>query len=346
MNKTLWLIIPFMLVMAGCSNPGMDRKSLPDPKIVDSLELFLSVENHPLNRPDFMEVLPDGRLAILDTKTNKVQIYKPDSELDRTFGGRGKGPGEFVAPRGLFVVDSVISVNDVAMMRFNQFNLDGSFLHNYITERASFFGTVSPGEPYEYYSVANGEQGNLIRYHNTKTDSAYYFGEALATNPPPTTDSEAFLKSAADGKVPDAIKNDLNLYYKNGSLYVFLKSYSRLHKYRNGQLDWEKTIELPVNRLIFENFTESVLESKNAFGILRYIHDMTINNKTVFLLWNAAGDYPQQIVRVNSEGRITGIYKLPEKKRFSFSSLAVDLDNSWIYLAVSPIGEVYRFNIP
>lgn len=42
-----------------------------------------------------VDVLSDGRIAVLDQQAQRVQIYGPDGAYQRSFGGPGNGPGEF-----------------------------------------------------------------------------------------------------------------------------------------------------------------------------------------------------------------------------------------------------------
>ncbi|MFW6089204.1 MAG: hypothetical protein ACODAB_05590 [Gemmatimonadota bacterium] len=42
-----------------------------------------------------VDVLSDGRIAVLDQQAQRVQIYGPDGAYERSFGGPGNGPGEF-----------------------------------------------------------------------------------------------------------------------------------------------------------------------------------------------------------------------------------------------------------
>lgn len=55
-------------------------------------------------------VLPDGRIALLNSGAARVQIHGADGEHLRTMGGPGDGPGEFQAPRWLTVRgDSILA---------------------------------------------------------------------------------------------------------------------------------------------------------------------------------------------------------------------------------------------
>lgn len=336
-----------LLILAGCSSEpesgnAPDIQSAPRASI-DSLHLFVGPStNKTISRPIAVEVLPDGKIAALDVKLNKVLLFNPDGSLDRALGRRGKGPGEFVAPRALQVRNSTINVIDVALQRVNQFDPKGTFIRNYPLEReASHFGFVATGDSMEYYTVANGLNGKLVGHHNAATGEARYFGEAVVTDPPPTTDKQAFLNSTANGKVPAAIRNDLNMDFQEGKLYVYLKNMSRLHKYEDGKLMWDKKLDHPANDAIFANFAEDVQSGSSAFGVLRYIEDLTATPDHIYLLWNSTGERPQTIVKINSEGGVQEIFELPSSEKRSFRNLAVDSKKQVAYLSDSRAARIY-----
>lgn len=313
---------------------------------IDSLELIVSpTTNQEISSPEFMDILPDGRLAVVDPDQFQVLIINSDGNIENSFGRRGKGPGEFVAPRVLAVRDTVINAIDMDMQRVIQFDLNGNFIKNYSLEReTSFFGGVALGKEMEFYSVANGYNGKLVGHHDASTDSSDYFGEAPVENPPPVNDRQSFRSSAIDGEVPEAIRNDLSMEYNNGNLYVFLKNLSRLQKYTNGNLAWDKELWLPVNDIIFDNFAEDA--SQSGFGVLRYIIDLKTTDDSIFLLWNDTSEHPQTLVQIDTEGEVQSIYELPKYgEHQSFTNMAVDSDNNRLYLCDSQAAEIYSVEL-
>lgn len=339
------------IALLGCSEDqeaiSVQDISRVDQIQIDSLDIFLSVVEDDIVRPSQIKVLPDRRLAILDTKQTEVLVYKADGTFEHRFGGRGKGPGEFIAPRGLNVTGSTIDVVDAGLLRINQFDFDGNFIGNYRTQtESSHFRFIVPGNDREYYTVANGAQGKLVDHRFSDEDSVQYFGEAMVEDPPPVSATDPFYSSVTNGEIPDAIANDLMMVFKDGDLYVFIKAFSRLQRYSDGKLVWDEKIDMPVNKVIFNTFVESVKQSESNFGVLRYLADLTATGENIYLLWNRTSEHPQQIVKVNKEGEIGTIFQLPSIEGRSFQSLTVDEIDNRIYLSDSSAGEIYRFTIP
>jgi len=334
------------LLAIGCSSNNDTPKPQDFSEIAktsfDSLQQVVDPGNTMISKVTAMDVLPNGNLAILDSGQKKVLLLYPNGKHYTTFGRSGKGPGEFVSPRGLDIYSSTIRILDVGLHRINQFSITGQFIQNYNIEReASFFGFVALGDSTEYYTVANGRNGKLIGYHNAANDSVGYFGKAVVNNPPPVSNKKAFKQSVDAGEVPKAISNDLVMDYADGNLYVFLKSHSRLQKYHDGNLLWDTKINHPANEDILENFIEDVQSSSSAFGVLRYIEELKATQDNVYLLWNGN---PQTIVKLNKLGKIQRVYKLPELKKPTFTSLAIDTINKRIYVGEFAFGRVYIFS--
>lgn len=340
----LWLTC--VLALSACAPADTPISEVPRTP-VDSTTVFLDPADNNLDSPFRIDLLPDGRLALLDPAQYRVNIYHPDGSLDFHVGREGKGPGEFVAARGLDVTDSYINVNDVSTLMIHQFNHEGTFIRNYITERESFFGFVAPGKKRSYYVVANGSRQALIRYHDTETDSFRYFGEPVAGDPPPPSDTESFRSAAADNKVPGAIANDLVMEYHGGHLYAALKNLPFLRRYTGGNLDWETEIDLPSSRARKRAFFEA-FERPNPppYREVRYLPDMAATDRGVYLLWNGSGDHPQQVIRLSTSGQIRHIYELPRgEDRAFYSSLAVDEERGRVYLLDPNAAKVTCFNL-
>lgn len=347
-SNTCSLLIALLFIGITATNCTSDNDSQSQdlsnitPVEIDSLNLFLNPIDHDISSPFALDILSDGRLAILDPDQKEVLIYQSDGSLDTQFGREGKGPGEFVQPRGLFINGSTVNVIDPGLQRVCQFDLDGNFMQNYNIKRdASFFGFVATGDSMEYYTVANGYNGGLIAHRDAATDSVRYFGEAVVEDPPPVNDRNAFKDAVANGEVPEAMRNDLLMNYAGNHLYAYLRAESRLQKYRDGNLVWDKEIALPVNEVIFDNFVESVQQSSTAFGILRYVDNMFTADENIYLLWNDTSEKPQQVVQVNTEGTVENIYRLPDYERMYFSSIVVDENSDRIYLSSPQSAEVY-----
>lgn len=76
---------------------------------------------------------PDSAVYVLDSGFQKVAVFNRDGTLRRLiFGGYGRGPGEFVFPRGLSVFSKgTVAVLDMTLDRITIFDTSGSYRNSF-----------------------------------------------------------------------------------------------------------------------------------------------------------------------------------------------------------------------
>lgn len=340
----VYVMVAFLLVLLSCVREEAGLAEVPR-IAVDSTHVFLSPQTHGLSSPFRVERLPDGRLAVLDPDLFQVRFYHPDGSLDFHVGRQGRGPGEFVAPRGLSINARYVNVLDLSTRMVSQFSHDGTFIRNYIVEREEgFFGFTAMGEGQSYFTIANGRDGHLLRYRDADTDSSRGFGEPLAVDPPPVSQSERYQQAAAAGEVPEALKNDLLMEHHEESLYVVFRNVPLVRRYSGFRQDWEREIDLPVNDIIFEEFVQAFQGAGTPnFRAVRYAEDLAVTDRGFYLLWNAGGEYPQQVVEMSHDGTMRQIYEINSETDLWYHALEVDEERGRIYLLASSAAEVRCF---
>lgn len=74
------------------------------------------------------DVAADGTIFIVDGTIPVVRVFGADGRYRRSFGRRGRGPGEFQQPYRIVVQDSLLVVYDRALGRLGRFDTAGSHL--------------------------------------------------------------------------------------------------------------------------------------------------------------------------------------------------------------------------
>lgn len=97
----------------------------PDAKIAKPLRL-----QTPLGQPTGIACDPaTGRLFVVDTTAHRVNVFNRDGTLESSFGGRGRGDGEFNYPTLLWrTADGRLYVTDSLNFRVQVFDARGRFL--------------------------------------------------------------------------------------------------------------------------------------------------------------------------------------------------------------------------
>lgn len=82
----------------------------------------------------------DGRIYVLDAKTQQIHVYRPNGEFEKTFSRKGSGPGELGQANGLLTApDGTIWVHDHGNWRITVFTADGAYQRQ-IPANARFYG--------------------------------------------------------------------------------------------------------------------------------------------------------------------------------------------------------------
>lgn len=78
-------------------------------------------------RPQEVLINEDGQLYLLDFDEARVILYDTDGSQIKTFGRKGKGPGEFGLPMGMFYQKGKLYIQDMLTQSISVFSKDGSF---------------------------------------------------------------------------------------------------------------------------------------------------------------------------------------------------------------------------
>lgn len=134
-----------------------------------------------------LDVMSDGRIAVLDGQAQRIQIYGPDGRYERTIGGPGSGPGEFSsAPAALLVGrGDTIVVPDMGNQRISLIPPEG--------DASSFPLQMDQGIPIGFKMAEDGaliSQRRPMNFGNPSTGTA---------------ENDLILKQDYDGTVTDTL---------------------------------------------------------------------------------------------------------------------------------------------
>jgi 6-bladed beta-propeller len=84
--------------------------------------------------------LPDGRIAIADAGTHRIDVFDARGRRVRSMGREGRGPGEFTHPAWIGVRGDTLQVWDMVQARLSLFDTAGRFIRTDppVTDMGSF----------------------------------------------------------------------------------------------------------------------------------------------------------------------------------------------------------------
>lgn len=344
--KTTGSLLILAFVLGACSSGEVENENMQEAAQIDipyeNLDPFLTFQEDSLAVPGSIKFLNQDTVAVFDYELSSVRIYSTEGKLLNQMGKQGKGPGEFAQPAGMRVAENSIFVLDYGTSSIHEFEATGDFKkdHSYEGEMMGLAQTSVLGSG-EYLSTVNGTDGYLLEY-KPSSDSSFYFGEALV-EPSQTMNLQKFKKQAQNGEVPDLFKNTALTGYDSQNFYAFLQSFSRLQRYdRNGELIWDKDLDLPINQQIFSNFVETNkdMEGNNVYP-LAHASGMQITEEAIYILMNVPDGEKQMVMTIDKNGDTQKIYRIGSEES-SFNNFTLNPAEDMLYLIDSSMGNIYR----
>lgn len=129
-RKSKWVLVGALALLTACA-PGEDaigearRPTLRGATltVIDSLDLQ-ETDSVFASKVNAIVLQKRGQLLVADAGVGRVLEYSRDGRLLRTFGRRGKGPGEFSSPSWMVVLgDSLLLVKNGPAFRIEAFDL-------------------------------------------------------------------------------------------------------------------------------------------------------------------------------------------------------------------------------
>ena len=180
-----------------------------------------------LNRPSDLLVSDNNELIISDSSDHCVVLFRTDGTFIRRIGQKGQGPGEFIRPSKVSLLDHRLLVADSGNYRIQILTKSGESVKTHRFTKSSLLGLgalVFFTNQGDYYYSTNGlASSNLIVHCSIKGEKMARFGKIFGEKKLYVDMSTALIKK---GKIPDRYKNKVipAVEPENGSLYCIHRS--------------------------------------------------------------------------------------------------------------------------
>jgi hypothetical protein len=115
----------------------------------------------------------DGSIYVVETRSNRVQVFSSTGAFLRQWGRLGNGDGEFGRPDGIAVgVDGTVYVADGGNNRIQAFTREGSFLRKW--------GSRGYGDS-QFHRPTSALLGYILRFCSTRLYCSAWENKSLST---------------------------------------------------------------------------------------------------------------------------------------------------------------------
>jgi len=297
-----------------------------------------------LANPCDIAISSEGFIYVLDSEDNNLKMFKRDGTFSKCIGRKGQGPGEFVRPWAISIIEDKFWVVDAGNGRVQVFSKDGIYLRSYKVPVKYGAGLAFDEKGSIYLNTKGFRSSKLISAHDNQGNLLKEFGN-LESDLIEYNDFTLIKKQIKEGKIPDSFKNDILLITDRiGNLFAVHRALNKFKKFSpKGKLLFEEEIEADEYKNIYNSFIQKNAseESPSMFWALCYVNDLAIDkNGNLYILLNEPS---RMIIYVySSEGIFLGKLLGVEDSIFR---IAISNDNS-LYGLSQETHFIYKFKLP
>jgi hypothetical protein len=312
MPKHFFVLFVISAILWSCAEKSDQESTQSIEEItIDTLYTFADFDKQNIAQPTDVELLDNGLILVSDYSTNQITAMDKAGEVKFIFGREGRGPGEFQNIYDIFELNNQIIVFDNHQYKTSRFNHGGEFINDFTFPKDIFNSSLTVIND-SLYAVGNsGIKDSLFEIRSIKSGYKIMFEEPRARRGRENIIPKSIRQLKA-GELPDLFKNRTIIKSDGNYIYVFFEGYSEMSVYDlAGKGLWNKKIELPNNKIIFDDLVES---AKNQIGTrsiptLKYIFDFKVYDEGIYIL-TYGHKMPQRLVKLDSSGIIKTLYTL------------------------------------
>lgn len=180
---------------------------------------------------------PRGYIYVADAADFKIKVFSPKGQFLNSFGGNGRGPGEFISIRGFALIDSTILVWDQSLQKVSLFTLNGKLKGTHTLKGIS--------TPLDFYSLGDSYLIIHADHHYkslSKTRLAHIYSKDFSS----TNRNFLILKNVNDriaetSRILRLKHGSLLFKNKNSFLFVPFVYNGKIYEYSKTPDGWEQT---------------------------------------------------------------------------------------------------------
>lgn len=343
--------ILLVFLVLSCSKFNDDIIEIRTTEDIISISDFEEVQQFDiaeLPSPERLVLMDSDTLVVFDIRNNRGALSEIGSNKAHYFGRSGSGPGEFQNVVAIQKTkDNYITFIDDGRRMIHFYDSRGEFVQSYDYKRGRYESDIKTLDQNVLFQSVLGEGGNLIEKKSLDGSVIQQFGIAKAPEPE-FSNLDAERRILSNGVIPDFYKNDLRMGVDQEHIFVFFEATGILQYYSaEGDLVWERRVELPVINEIFESAVERAQEPgpQNTIPQIRSLSSLDIVNDILYLFFQPHENANRTMLAINKNGELVNTYHINEDVP-TFSDVTVDSKNNIIYLIAPASATLFKANFP
>jgi len=296
-----------------------------------------------LANPCDIAISPEGFIYVLDSKDNNLKVFNKNGTFIKCIGRKGQGPGEFVRPWTISIIEGKIYINDTGNRRVQVLSKNGEYLRSYKVPAEYGTGMAFDDKGRLYLNTKGFRSSKLISVHDNQGNLLNEFGN-LEGDSIEYYDFIQIKKQIKDGKIPNFFKNDILLTHDNrGNLFAVHRALNKIKKFSSdGTLQNESEIMADEYQDIYKEFLRRNKSETNqaTFWGLIYVYDLAIDKSgNLYLLLNIPSRMTVYVF--SKEGKIRGKLLGVEDSIFRIEIA----DDNYLFALSQETQFIYRFSL-
>ena len=270
-------------------NPVKSRRSSFNMILKEDLVIGTDEENKDYHFEIISDIKADdeGNIYVVDEQAHSIMVFNKDGNCLKTIGRKGQGPGEFIYPTEITIIEDKIVV--YSGNRISYFTLEGNFINS---KQILMFGRIVVDSKGNILSQWPGPPGKeffklFLRKFNSEGKLIHQIAESTEKVPSPNEKRDAFPKTILftvrkDDAVVWAATDQYELNIVDGNGKVFLKIKKEFNPV-------ELTEEIKQRVIAYRGRTEDQYSFPKNLPPIRYIY-ADDNNRIFVCTYESQGE--------------------------------------------------------
>ena len=326
----------------GCMTEGSEKSSDAAIDATGSIEVLADGSTGLVGEISALALSESGMLFVTDRITSAVHVFDTLGRHVRTIGKKGQGPGEFLGPRGLAIVDSSIVVIDEGNARLQTLSAEGRPLASRPLPPAPQGGHWSIRSDGLIARPTLGLDSALAKVSDSEGGGEIRIGTPAGT-PSQEVNPRAVKRDLVEGRIPDIFLNTARPVLGAGSIvWLILPARAVVEAYNAAGV---RTDSVLLTEPEYDVVRAEVMAANAALPGFKmrppeFIYDGQCDGRSLWALTATGSQGAAHLLRIQLDSGVVQTLTLPAV--VGARKFALDLKRGWAYFGTEDLTALVR----